>query len=98
MKVLEKGEEQKYRFLRRAGNKNQHIYDALAKLEVDQSLLIDKGEWKAKVDPAVSIASMTFWTKRQNYETSNRFKDFNGKKFSVRTLENNEGWIIRRVK
>ena len=79
-------------------HKNTKAYETAAKLEIDEGMIIPQKEWHGKGHPTIGLNSMTYSTKRKNYQDTVLAKKFIGKKFSVRKLKNNKGWLVVRVR
>lgn len=57
----------------------------IRELEVDYGIKIWRKDWNRKTDPGALV-------------NSNLRKDRTDKKFTIKTLENNEGWLVLRIK
>lgn len=67
---------------------NEEIYKEVGKLNKGEFLLIEKSEWKVRTHPSIIIGSTA------NHERSR----FYGKKFSIVTLRDKSGYVVKRIK
>lgn len=86
MKKLNKEETEKVALLGRAGavKNNKEIFEVLHGLQMGESILLPKDEWKGKTPPSMSIAG-TFRANR------------GVKRFSVFQTEEKTAWLITRI-
>jgi len=81
MKSLTIAELSKLTFKESKMSKNAGLYAALAQLQVDESLLVNTGDWRG-TSP---------FTVNRNLQFSKN------KRFKVRTLANDVGWVVTRT-
>jgi len=101
MKKLNKKDTAKVRLLKGRISQNASIYDEVALLKLEESILFGIEEWKSKTSPSITIHAMTQEIKRGGtdyYENSPRGKQFLGKKFSIRRTADRLSWLVVRIK
>jgi hypothetical protein len=70
---------------RRMNSKNKIVLDEVDKLGINQYIHLLKEDWHTKTNPNSFVNSA--WRKQRS-----------GKHFRVRTLKEEKGWIITRIK
>ena len=98
MKKLTKKEYEKMEYKGMRNQQNSAIYDAIYEMKIGEILLINRKDWKAKITPVYGVRSLCTHGKRKKYENTRRGRQFIGKKYQFRTLKDDSGWVLTRIK
>ena len=79
-------------------NKYADLIRASVALKPNESLILPNEDWHTKTSPRHYIPSFTNEYKRPGYEKSRLGKVMIGRKYSVKRLKDQSGWLVLRKK
>ena len=75
---------------------NWSVYREIGKLRCGEGLVIEEKDWHTKTPPPQAVGATVHSISAREPNTICG-KTFFGKKFRIRTLKDNEGWVVKRM-